>query len=79
MAHWDMPAEREDGDEHDETHDDVLSARKWLRGVADRSQSDFVRGIAGDLRAIELMASGFYLGIEDDTDDRDDVDDLDLV
>ena len=76
MAHWNQPPEREDCDGHDETHDAVLNARKWLRGVADRSQNDFIRGITGDLRALELAGSQFYLGVEDDTDDRDDIDDV---
>ena len=76
MSHWPHTPEREDGDGHDETHDKAKAARNWLRGLSENSQVDFIRGITGDLRALELAASGFYLGIDDDTEDCDDVDDI---
>lgn len=75
MAHWKHDIEREDGDGHDETRQAAIDARKWLRGVADRSQSPTIRGMVGDLRALELAAGPFFLGHDYD-DDRDDVDEL---
>ena len=75
MGHWKQKTEREDSDSHDETVDQVFGARKWLRQVADRSQDPAVRSMMGDLRAIELMTSPFFLGLDYD-DDRDDVDEI---
>jgi hypothetical protein len=41
MAHWNDPPEREDGDGHDETADDVVRARRWLRAeVSKNMRSD---------------------------------------
>ena len=74
MAHWKQETQREDGDGHDETQEAVFNARKWLRGVADRSQSSQIRSMMTDLRALEIMAHPFFLGIDYDDDDRDDVD-----
>lgn len=76
MSHWKDETEREDGDTHNETADSVIRARKWLRGVADRSQNTSIRGLVGDLRALELASKGYYLGLDYDSDDRDDVDDM---
>ena len=73
MAHWPNSIDREDGDGHDETRDAVFNARKWLRGVADRSRDPSVRQMMGDLRELELLASPYFLGMDYD-DDRDDVD-----
>ena len=75
MAHWpsNTEREREDGDGHDETRDAAFNARKWLRGVADRSRDPSIRQMMGDLRELELLASPFFLGMDYD-DDRDDVD-----
>ena len=75
MAHWAQDEQREDGDGIDETFNEMVQARKWMRGVADRSQSPFVRGLMGDLRAIELAAGPYFLGLDYD-DDRDDVDEM---
>lgn len=75
MAHWQHEDEREDGDTHSETADAVVKARRWLRGVADRSQSPTVRGLMGDLRAIEQAGEMYYMGLDYD-DDRDDVDEM---
>ena len=72
MAHWKHDNEREDCDTHDETRQAVFDARKWLRGVAARSQSPTIRGMVGDLRALELAAGPYFLGIDYDDDDRDD-------
>ena len=76
MAHWKHETEREDGDGHDDTAEEVFNARKWLRQVADRSQSPSIRGMMGDLRELELNASPFFLGLDYDDDDRDDVDEM---
>lgn len=76
MAHWKHGVEREDGDGHGETRQQVFDARKWLRGVADRSQNKSIRGMVGDLRALELAAGPFFLGVDYDDEDRDDVDEM---
>ena len=76
MSHWNHEPEREDGDGHDETRKAVFDSRKWLRGVADRSQSPTIRGMIGDLTRLELAASPYFLGLDYDDDDRDDVDDI---
>lgn len=76
MAHWKHNVEREDGDGHDETREAVFDARKWLRCVADRSQSPTIRGMIGDLRALELAAGPYFLGVDYDDADRDDVDEM---
>ncbi len=78
MAHWKHDTEREDGDGHDETREVVFDARKWLRGVANRSQSPTIREMMGDLRALELAAGQFFLGLDYDDDDRDDVDEMEF-
>ena len=75
MAHWKQNNEREDGDNHDETAEQVVNARKWLRQVADQSQNSTIRSMMGDLRQIELIANPFFLGLDYD-DDRDDVDEM---
>lgn len=73
MAHWSHPPEREDGDTHDETADAVFDARRWLRGVAARSQSPLM----GMLSELEYQAERSGLFIEPDYDeDRDDVDEM---
>ena len=76
MAHWKHEPEREDGDGHDESHQDVFNARQWLRGVAERSQSDSIRGMMADLHRLELAAQPFFLGLDYDFEDRDDVDEI---
>lgn len=73
MAHWNHPPERESGDSHDETADDVVKARRWLRSeVSKNMRRDPLYGMLADL---ELLASPFYLGMDYD-DDRDDVDEM---
>jgi len=74
MAHWKHEEEREDGDTHDETHDEVIKTRKWLRSEADKNK--YCRDLMSDLRSIELMATPFFLGLDYNNDDRDDVDDI---
>lgn len=65
--------DREDGDGYEEMCEQKFNARKWLRGVADRSQSPMVRDLMGDLRQLELMSAPFFLGLDYD-EDFDDVD-----
>ena len=76
MSHWNHATGREDGDGHDETREAVFDARNWLRGVADRSQSPIIRDMVGDLRALELSAVPFFLGLDHDDNNRDDVDEI---
>jgi len=66
-----MQSEHEDGDGHDETFDEVVKTRKWLR----REVSKYPTVIGGMLADIELMAKPFFLGLDYD-DNRDDVDDV---
>jgi hypothetical protein len=73
MAFWKHEAEREDDD--DRNLQPAFDARKWMRGVADRSQNPAIRGMAGDLRALELAAGPFFLGVDYDND-IDDVDEM---
>lgn len=73
MAHWNNPPEPETGDGRDETFNDAVRARKWLRReVSKRAGSDPLCGMLADL---ELSARGFYLGMDYD-DDTDDVDEM---
>jgi hypothetical protein len=75
MAYWNNPPEREDGDGHDETADDVVRARRWLRKEAsNRTHRDPLFGMLSDLELTAEQA-GFYLGTDYD-DDRDDVDEI---
>jgi hypothetical protein len=70
MAHWKNTPEREDGDGHDETRDDVVRARQWLR----RRALDTREPLIHDLLRLESLAQPFFLGLDYDDDDRDDVD-----
>lgn len=73
MAHWNSPPEREDGDTHDETADDVVRARQWLRRKV--SENVIRNPLYGALADIERAAAPYYLGMDYD-EDRDDVDEM---
>jgi len=75
MSHWQYEQEREDGDNFEQDREAATDARKWLRGVADRSQSPVIRGMMGDLRQLELAADPFFLGLDYD-EDLDDVNEM---
>ena len=64
MGFWKHENEREDGDGHD--LQPAFDARKWMRGVADRSQNPAIRSMMGDLRALEIAAQPFFLGVDYD-------------
>lgn len=76
MAHWKHEDQREDGDTHNETSESVFNARKWLRGVAFRSQNPNIVRMCNDLAFLENAASPFFLGLDYDDEDRDDVDEM---
>lgn len=75
MSHWKYEQEREDGDNFEQDQEAAFDARKWMRGVADRSQSPLIRDMMGDLRQLEMAAGPFFLGLDYD-EDLDDVSEI---